>query len=292
MSDALVKKSSQLSDGFADFDDTVQSAEGDGDRRSGSTLVGTRIKFTNEVTWLTADGTDITKKVLLVSRIRRTEVRWGDKGPLEVVELGPADKYRGLVVINDALPRSEWREDFNGKLVGPWKRQHIVEFVDLDTMAIYSWPTDTDGGTRAITELRDQTLRMRRFRTAGVFPLVELADTFMPTRFGGRQRPHLKIVEWVRPAGEGAALIEAAAAPSLPPPATPAPATPTDLPESKQAGPPTEVPAKSAASLAPEAPTTPAVPGKRGRKKPTPMGLESVPAVTIDEELNDEIPWK
>jgi hypothetical protein len=38
---------------------------------------------------------------------------------------------------------------------------------------------------------------MRRFRGANVYPVVKLADVFMNTRFGGRQRPHFDIIKWI-----------------------------------------------------------------------------------------------
>ena len=39
-----------------------------------------------------------------------------------------------------------------------------------------------------------------------VSPVVALADTFMPTRFGGRQRPHFVIKRWISLDGEQNAL--------------------------------------------------------------------------------------
>jgi hypothetical protein len=38
---------------------------------------------------------------------------------------------------------------------------------------------------------------MRKFRGAHVYPVVALSDTFMKTRFGGRQRPHFIVKRWV-----------------------------------------------------------------------------------------------
>jgi hypothetical protein len=49
---------------------------------------------------------------------------------------------------------------------------------------------------------------MRRFRGQNVYPVVTLSDTFMPTRFGGRQRPHLEIKRWIT-FGDGTALSAA-----------------------------------------------------------------------------------
>jgi hypothetical protein len=57
---------------------------------------------------------------------------------------------------------------------------------------------------------------MRRTRDLNVHAVVTLGDTFMKTKWGGRQRPHFKIVRWVRLGGE--AGVEVAA---LPPATTP-----------------------------------------------------------------------
>jgi hypothetical protein len=75
--------------------------------------------------------------------------------------------------------------------------------VDLKTMGKFTYPTGTTGGQIAIRELRDKILWMRRARGSNVYAVVTLADKFMKTRFGGRQRPHFNIVRWVSLGGEG-----------------------------------------------------------------------------------------
>jgi hypothetical protein len=218
----IVKKQAQPLDNFADFNDSVQPVDGDADQRVGLRLAGILVKFTNEARWETREGTDLTGRELLAANVRRTEVKWGEDAPVEVIELGPGDKYRDLDAVNETVPKSEWREGPDGKPRGPWQRQHVLELVDVATMERFSWPTSTIGGSRAIIELRDRILLMRKFRGGDVYPLVVLADTFMPTRFGGRQRPHLPVKGWVR-VGEGSIEpISTAPRPQLMAPVTPA----------------------------------------------------------------------
>ena len=131
----IVKKQAQPLDNFADFDDSVQSVDGDTDQSVGPRLVGVRLKFTNQARWETPEGTDLTGCILLAANIRRTEVKWGDTAPIMVVELEPSDKYRDLDAVNETIPKSEWRKGPNGKFGGPWERQHVVEFVDIATMS-------------------------------------------------------------------------------------------------------------------------------------------------------------
>jgi hypothetical protein len=74
--------------------------------------------------------------------------------------------------------------------------QHIVYLMNLKTMDRYSYPTGTIGGAIAVGDLVDKTKWMRKFRGAHVYPVVALSDTFMKTRFGGRQRPHFIVKDW------------------------------------------------------------------------------------------------
>jgi hypothetical protein len=250
-------------DGYATFDPTPETSDNN-EVRAGSRMLGVIIKFTNDARWiLSGDGDDITGRELLPLNIRRTEVKWGEHGPLETRELAPGERYRDLKAVNATVPQSEWRMGPSGNLEGPWARQHVVEFIDLTDMACFSWPVGTIGGEMCINDLRDRVMRMRQFRGPGIFPLVTLSDTFMRTRFGGRQRPHLEIKKWVR-AGEGGEVepIGATVPPTLSPPT--AAAAPTPAP---------------AAPVPATAPATPAV------------TLQPVSEPTRAEELNDHVPW-
>ncbi len=193
----VVRQQAQSLDNFDDYDDTVQTVDGDGERGPGR-LTGTLLKFTNEASWENSDGTDFSGTNLIASNVRRTEVKWGDGVPVEVIELGPSDKYRDLDALNATIPQSEWREGPDGKLHGPWQRQHVLELIDIRSMEAFSWPTSTIGGSIAIRELVERIQRMRRFRGDHVYPAVVLDHKHMNTRFGGRERPHLQVMGWYR----------------------------------------------------------------------------------------------
>jgi hypothetical protein len=194
-------------DNFDSFDDSVQTVDGSNNNRAGR-LVGTQLKFTNEVTWETAEDADVSGKNFLAVNIRRTEVKWGDGVPVEVIELGPNDKFRDLDLVNQAVPQSEWREGPDGRMQGPWQRQLVVELLDVKTMATFSWPTATVGGAVAVRELVERVQRMRRFRGEHVYPYVKLDHKHMRTRFGGRERPHLEILAWYRIAERGVEAVD------------------------------------------------------------------------------------
>jgi hypothetical protein len=87
----------------------------------------------------------------------------------------------------------------------------------------YTFPTGTTGGRIAIRDLREKTMWMRRVkRDPNVCAVVLLSDTFMNTKWGGRQRPHFKIVRFVS-LGSESGQVEA-----LPPP--PQTTSQSDLP--------------------------------------------------------------
>src|SRR5206468_11998745 len=59
---------------------------------------------------------------------------------------------------------------------------------------------------------------MRKFRGAHVYAVVTLSDTFMNTKFGGRQRPHFLIKRWIILGGDGGEPVAQVVPPTLPSP--------------------------------------------------------------------------
>jgi hypothetical protein len=217
----IVKKDLTVVDGFEGWEDRFA---GD-DRPQGAGIIqGSLIKFTNEAKWVTRDGDELPADLELTAiDVVRVVQKWQDQQPVETIILEPHQKFPDLEEKNEKTPREEWVEDQNGKMVGPWQAQHILYLLDLKTMDKYTYPTGTVGGRIAVRELRDKLMWMRRLRGPNVYPVILLTDTFMKTNWGGRQRPHFKIVRWVYLGGEGGA-VEA-----LPPPASPTTQTSAQL---------------------------------------------------------------
>jgi len=221
------------------------------------------LKFSNEATWTTRDDDEIPLDLELVAvDIQRVVQRWEDQRPVETIILEPGQKFSDIETMNEKVPRSEWSEGPDGQLRGPWQAQHILYLVDLTTMDKYTFPTGTVGGRRAVGELRDKLVWMRRLRGPNVYPVVLLSDTFMKTRFGGRQRPHFKIVRWVRLGGEGGEVK------ALPPP----PATQT---LAQQTTAPSDVPLVPEPSLREE--LNDDLPDDLLEKKPAKVGVKAPP---------------
>jgi hypothetical protein len=223
MSDIVKKDPTNIVDGFEGWEDRF---EGD-DRPQGAGIIqGILIKFTNEATWVTRDGDELPENLELVAvDVARVVQRWEDQQPVETKILEPHEKFPDIEEMNEKIPREEWVEGPDGQPHGrgPWQAQHILYLLDPASMDKYTFPTGTTGGRIAIAALRDKLVWMRRLRGPNVYPVVLLSDTFMKTHWGGRQRPHFKIVRWVSLGGEGGAVQ------ALPPPASPTTQTSAQL---------------------------------------------------------------
>src|SRR6516225_5060336 len=219
MSEIIKKEPTSIVDNFAGWEDGV---EGD-DRPQGAGIIqGTLAKFSNEAAWITRDGDELSADLELVAvNVARVVQKWQDQQPVETIILEPNQKFPDVEELNEKVPKKEWVEGPDGNLRGPWQAQHIVYLLDLKTMDKYTFPTGTTGGRIAVRDLRDKTMWMRRLRGPNVYAVVLLSDTFMNTKWGGRQRPHFKIVRWVSLGSEGG-QVEALP----PPPATPTQQTP------------------------------------------------------------------
>jgi len=226
MSNELEKPTPRALDGFDVYDDAVEGQE---EPRSQQ---GSLVKFTNEATWV-ANGEEISPELKLVAvDVDRYVVYWKPDGSGPDRErsyyLGPSDKFPDIKLLNATAPESEWREAF-GSMHGPWQAQHIVRLLNPDSLDRYSYPTSTDGGHIAVKDLVDRTRWMRKVKNdPNIYAQVTLSNTFMSTRFGGRQRPHFHIVQFVK---LGGGELVAADTPSIAGPASegsgPAPATGT-----------------------------------------------------------------
>jgi hypothetical protein len=119
-----------------------------------------------------------------------------DRPPLDSRFLEPDEPWPDVKALNNAAPRSEWRDSF-GTMVGPWECSWVIYLLNPLTGDKFTYVTGTTGGHMAVGDLSDKIKVMRRLRGMRVYPVVTLSDTFMPTKFGGRQRPHFKIARWI-----------------------------------------------------------------------------------------------
>jgi hypothetical protein len=228
MSDIVKKDQTNIIDNFEGWEDGVEGS----DRPQGVGIIqGIKIKFSNEATWLQRDDEEMLPNLELVAiDVLRVVQMWGTDGiPIndETIILEPHQMFPDIEEMNAKAPRSKWVEGPDGKMRGPYQASHVLYLLDPKTMDKYTFPTATVGGRIAIRELRDKIMWMRRLRGPNTYPVIVLSDAFMNTRFGGRQRPHFKIVRWVRFGDEGG-QVEAASGLTPLPPATASTDKPTE----------------------------------------------------------------
>jgi len=273
-------------DGFEGYCDVYAAPP---EQASSSIVEGTRLKFSNEGKWVDSENADFdTDRELLAVRLLRTVRKWpGDDSPAETRILQSHEPWPDLEAMNDACPRSEWREDFNGNMVGPWQLQRVAYLLDPGpSLQRFTYITGTIGGQRTLAELARNVSWMRKYRGAGVLPVVRLGSVFMPTRYGGRQAPCITIVRWIGPGGGGGEVELPTPPTTLPPPQAAPSGTAEILPPLSSAA--KENPAPKPAAPKPAAPR-PARPKSKPAAKAT-AGLQSVEEPSLAEEMRDEIP--
>jgi hypothetical protein len=170
------------------------------DRPTRSMQGEVKLKF-NSPDW-SVQGVKCNGRELIVYDKTYSVVRWSadNKMPEEVIPLERGAPHPNLKEMNAAIPRTQWKIGLDGNPEAPYQLQRVLEFLDPKTMERLSWPHNVTvvGSSIAAEELEGRILIIRRLRGENVYPLVKLVSKFMPTRWGGRQRPYLEILDWVR----------------------------------------------------------------------------------------------
>lgn len=197
-----------IGDGFDDFDD-------DADNRS-SLIKGLKLKYLDGG-WRTRDGAiapDLLE--LVVINIVKAIQKWvpGQNGPADMQVLPAGAKFPDVAAMNEAAPKEEWRERYH-KPTGPWEAVYGVYLVDMKTMQTYTFvapvapeAVKTIGSVIAVKELKERIRLARRVKNADVFAIVTLGSTFMPTQWGGKDRPHFEIKRYELLGGQERQQIE------------------------------------------------------------------------------------
>jgi len=180
----------QRSDGFDFADDAGNSI-----------IRGVKIPFTNNAEYLAGSGGEVIKspprEFIAVEHLRALQKWPTDEGPpLETRVLEPDEYFPDIEVLNSQAPQSEWRTVF-GQKKGPWEKVHALYLLEQESMAAFTFITGTVGGFRAVRELTEAIKRARMLGNPYLFPVVNLTHTFMPTQYGGRERPQFKVVRWI-----------------------------------------------------------------------------------------------
>jgi hypothetical protein len=191
-------------DGFSGFTEEV---EGDTRSQGGGIIQGRILKFTNPgCIWVTSDdGQKVPAGLeLIASDMARVVEKWIDGMPVreETIVVPPGQKFPNVKAMNEAAPKSEWRE-YHGEMVGPWQMQYLVYLLNAHTLDKFTYPTSTIGGGMCCREFADKVAWMRGYKGPNVHAVVTLSDVVWITSHGRRQRPRLQIMRWIGFDGAG-----------------------------------------------------------------------------------------
>jgi hypothetical protein len=159
------------------------------------TIRGTLLKFADwrwtagkEAT-LVEDGTQ-----LVALATAAMWVRWENDRPVEYIVRQPGKRLpdREDLGYDD---QAKWEKGPDDKPKDPWQNTRLVYLVDPQTAEAYTFSTSSWGGRGAVIDLADSIARMRSAHL-GACPIVELRAAKMPTKFGMKSKPILKIVGW------------------------------------------------------------------------------------------------
>ena len=98
-----------------------------------------------------------------------------------------------------------WECGPDGSPSDPWQNSREVLLMDPHTCTALTFCTASAGGRSAVDDLKNAVRNARRLRP-GVVPLISLESQAMPTRYGMKSKPYLKIVDWSVPGAEVTAL--------------------------------------------------------------------------------------
>jgi hypothetical protein len=230
-------------------------------------------KWDAEKKWHDRDGLPLPTPMFVMG-VTTALQRWQNQRPQTISRKPLPDPAQ----LNAAIPMNEWELDLTGRPRPPWQMVYVVYLVDLATGSPYTFASPTVGARIAFEQLQESVIITRALRGASVLPLVDLQQRPFKTNFGPKTRPHLQIIDWRTPGGEGFS--------PLPEPSSPkqlaAPATPAAAPAPPPA--PAPAPAPTPAPVPPAAALTPAAAATLDATKP-------VKPVSMAEFVADELPW-
>jgi hypothetical protein len=228
------------------------------------------LRWTEQLHWVDRDGMTPPSPMLvhgIDERVRRWRTIDGIKRPQDIVERPLPDPE----LLNQTTPQSEWERQLDGSVGAGWNHTVFVYLVNLATGACYVYSNHTHGAHIAWDLLKEAVITMRALRGDRCYPLVNLTERPMKSKYrpsGMGMRPDFEVVDWKTPGNNTTTTVVA--------------------------NPPTQ----QIAAPAPVAPTPPAQP--RQPKQPitlsdyTRAAMGDVKKPTTEEVLNDgldDLPW-
>ena len=216
----------------------------------------------NDARWVDKDGLTPPDTLLAMGTARCAQY-WKEQQPIETVVETEDEPLPDVDELNSRIPKKEWEPGLDGKPRPPWIVQYVVYLIDPVSGSTWTFINSTTGARIAYERLTDKFRWMRRLRGDNIAPVVKPDSRPMKTNFGQKMRPEFTVLEWRDLGSVGPSTLQIEHQPE--PAAAAATATePTTEPAAKHA------------------------PASGKQKKPK-IG-KPVKPVTIQEELDDDIP--
>jgi hypothetical protein len=162
------------------------------------------LRWTEQLHWIDRDRMT-PPSPLLVYGIDESVRRWrtidGKKQPQDIWTKPLPDRDE----LNRTTPQSEWERQLDGSVGAGWKREVFVYLVNLGTGDRYTYSNNTYGAYKAWDLLREAVITVRALRGTKCYPLVNLTERPMPSKFrptGMGMRPHFEVIDWKIPGGD------------------------------------------------------------------------------------------
>jgi hypothetical protein len=217
MTNELAKR--QPGFGERDYDDGFSDAPSTAQQMRSSFL-----RWTEQLHWIDRDGMT-PPSPMLVHGVGESVRRWrtidGIKQPEDITTKPLPDPEE----LNRTTPRSEWERQLDGNVGAGWKHEVFVYLVNLGTGARFVYSNNTAGAHIAWDLLREAVITVRALRGDRCYPLVNLTERPMKSKFrpsGMGMRPHFEVIDWKTPGGD-TTTVAANPTPQIAAPVAPAP---------------------------------------------------------------------
>jgi hypothetical protein len=174
-----------------EFDDGFDGTED-------SSRFTTRLKFDPGTSvWSAQNGAELPVRPLFVMGTNDVIVRFAtEDGRPEMIFKERGKHLPSVEDLNGSVPKDQWPIGLSGNPEQPYKYNWIVYLLDEQTAERLSYMNGTYGTLLAVGALRTRVQDMRRLRGEDVFPLVQLSNAPLKTKFGMKTRPDFQIVSW------------------------------------------------------------------------------------------------
>ena len=160
---------------------------------SGQFIRGQMAKY-NDGSYVVDKTETLPDEPLVAVGVTTVWVKWEDGKPVEhrITAAGQIHPDR------DDLPDQDdrmWPPGLDGKPADPWKDTRYLYLVNPRTGADYTFVTDSNGGRRAVGNLKSKIMNVR-MAYPGAVPVIKATSAPFKTQYGMKKRPEFEVIGW------------------------------------------------------------------------------------------------